>query len=99
MIIMILSIKLRNCGNPNENLQNMSADKKKADRYHPLDIDYEQSKLIFPNQKEHWFKKPTKADKEYYDRQVQIKKQAQYSILKWGTIIVGSLVLLYILLS
>ena len=96
---MILSIKLRNCGNPNENLQNMSADKKKADRYHPLDIRYEEQKSLFRNQKELCFKKPTKADKEYYDRRAQIKKQAQYSILKWGTIIVGSLVLLYILLS
>tara|TARA_R110001592_G_C12738647_1_gene710636 strand:+ start:428 stop:538 length:111 start_codon:yes stop_codon:yes gene_type:complete len=28
----------------------MSADKKKADRYHPLDNGYEKSKLLFPNQ-------------------------------------------------
>ena len=98
MIIMILSIKLRNCGNPNENLQNMSADKKRSNVSPKLakEPDTAAKYNITPQNIKY---KPTKADKEYDDRQVQIKKQSDDLLVKWGTIIVGGMVLLYILLS
>ena len=104
MITMILSIKLRNCGNPNENLQNMSADKKKPDwNIHPLDEMYRKHKALFDAiEYGEAPRKPTKADKEYYDRSAERDKkttnQFRDKMLKWKMLIVLGLIILYILL-